>query len=105
MDQVVSLPLYLDLTAVFLGGLSGSLHAVRRGFAVTGLVAMAIAAGLGGGILRDLLLQSGPPVALTRPAYLPTVLAAAGVGFFFGSLVRRFRKPIILMDAVWLGLY
>jgi uncharacterized membrane protein YeiH len=105
MDDVVTLPLYLDLAAVFLGGLSGSLHAVRRGFSVTGLVALAIAAGLGGGILRDLLLQVGPPVALTQPWYLPTVLVAAGIGFFFGSLAKRFRKPIIVMDAVWLGLY
>jgi uncharacterized membrane protein YeiH len=104
MDNV-SLPLYLDLAAVFLGGLSGSLHAVRRGFSVTGLIALAIAAGLGGGILRDILLQNGPPVALTHPWYLPTVLVAAGVGFFFGSLVNRFTKPLILMDAVWLGLY
>jgi uncharacterized membrane protein YeiH len=104
MYDVVTLPLYLDLAAVFLGGLSGSLHAVRKGFAVTGLVALAVAAGLGGGILRDILLQV-PPVALTRPWYLPTVLVAAGIGFFFGSLVTRFRKPLLLMDAVWLGLY
>jgi uncharacterized membrane protein YeiH len=105
VEDIVKLPLYLDLAAVFLGGLSGSLHAVRRGFAVTGLVALAIAAGLGGGILRDILLQNGPPVALTDPWYLPTVLVAAGIGFFFGSVVNRFTKPLILMDAVWLGLY
>ena len=104
MDDVVTLPLYLDLAAVFLGGLSGSLHAVRRGFAVTGLIAMAVAAGLGGGILRDVLLQTAP-VAFKAPWYLPTVLVAAAIGFFFGSLVTRFRKPIALMDAVWLGLY
>jgi uncharacterized membrane protein YeiH len=105
VEDVVKLPLYLDLAAVFLGGLSGSLHAVRRGFSVTGLVALAIAAGLGGGILRDLLIQSAPPVALTAPWYLPTVLVAAGIGFLFGSLVHRFTKPLVLMDAVWLGVY
>jgi uncharacterized membrane protein YeiH len=88
MDDVVTLPLYLDLAAVFLGGLSGSLHA----------------AGLGGGILRDVLLQTAP-VAFKEPWYLPTVLVAAAIGFFFGSMVSRFRKPIVLMDAVWLGLY
>ena len=105
METPVSLPLYLDLAAVFLGGLSGSLHAVRRGFAITGLVALAVAAGLGGGILRDILLQSGPPVALKNPWYLPTVLVAAGIGFVFGSMMKHVRKPIIVMDAVWLGMY
>ena len=106
MDDIrLPCPLYLDLAAVFLGGLSGSLHAVRRGFAITGLVALAVAAGLGGGILRDILLQSGPPVALKNPWYLPTVLVAAGIGFVFGSMMKQVRKPIIVMDAVWLGLY
>ena len=105
MDNPVTVPLYLDLAAVFLGGLSGSLHAVRRGFAITGLVALAVAAGLGGGILRDILLQNGPPVALKNPWYLPTVLVAAGIGFVFGSMMKQVRKPIIVMDAVWLGLY
>jgi len=104
VDDVVTLPLYLDLAAVFLGGLSGSLHAVRRGFSVTGLIALAIAAGLGGGIVRDILLQT-TPVAFKEPWYLPTVLVAAAIGFFFGSMVSRFRKPIVIMDAVWLGLY
>jgi uncharacterized membrane protein YeiH len=104
VDDVVTLPLYLDLAAVFLGGLSGSLHAVRRGFSVTGLIALAVAAGLGGGILRDVLLQTAP-IAFKAPWYLPTVLVAAAIGFFFGSLVSRFHKPIALMDAVWLGLY
>lgn len=105
MDNPVTVPLYLDLAAVFLGGLSGSLHAVRRGFSLTGLVALAVAAGLGGGILRDILLQNGPPVALKNPWYLPTVLVAAGIGFVFGSMMKQVRKPIIVMDAVWLGLY
>jgi uncharacterized membrane protein YeiH len=86
VEYVVTLPLYLDLAAVFLGGLSGSLHAVRRGFSLTGLIALAIAAGLGGGILRDVLLQA-LPVAFKEPWYLPTVLVAAGIGFFFGSVV------------------
>ena len=104
MDDIVTIPLYLDLAAVFLGGLSGSLYSVRRGFSVTGLIAMAVAAGLGGGILRDVLLATRP-VALTQPWYLPTVLVAAALGFFFGSVMKRFRKPIIVMDAVWLGLY
>jgi hypothetical protein len=57
----VTLPVYLDLLAVFLGGLAGSLRAVNKKFAITGVIALAIAAGLGGGIIRDLLLQRGGP--------------------------------------------
>jgi uncharacterized membrane protein YeiH len=105
LADVVVLPVYLDLTAVFLGGLAGSLRGVSRTFSITGVIALAIAAGLGGGILRDVLLQNGPPVALTNPRYLPTCLAGAAIGFFFGSFVNRFGKLIVVMDAIWLGLY
>jgi uncharacterized membrane protein YeiH len=105
MNDAVTVPVYLDLTAVLLGGLAGSLRGVSRKFSITGVIALAIAAGLGGGILRDVLLQNGPPLALTNPSYLPVCLGAAAIGFFFGSIVNRFGKLILVMDAIWLGLY
>jgi uncharacterized membrane protein YeiH len=46
-----------------------------------GFAALAIASGLGGGIIRDALLQQRPPVALTNPAYLATALARRWPGF------------------------
>lgn len=97
-------PVYVDLTAVFLAGLTGAVFAVKRKFAVSGVLAIAVVAGLGGGILRDLLLNK-VPVALTNPRYLPTVVAAAAIGFFFASLVRRWELMLDVLDPIWMGLF
>ena len=101
---VVAPPLAISLTAVFLGGLSGAIFAVQRKFAITGVLTIAIATGLGGGIIRDLLLGR-TPVALTDPTYLPLVVGAAFVGFFFASLVHRGELVLNILDPIWMGLF
>jgi len=101
---VVAPPIYVDLTAVFLAGLTGAVFAVRRRFAISGVLAIAIVTGLGGGMLRDVLLNTSP-VALTNPRYLPTVVAAAVVGFFFASAVHRWRAMLDVLDPIWMGLF
>ena len=104
VGAVTAPPLAISLTAVFLGGLSGAIFSVQRKFAVTGVLAIAIATGLGGGIIRDLLLGH-TPVALTDPTYLPLVVGAAFVGFFFASLVHRGQLVMDILDPIWMGLF
>ena len=104
VGAVIAPPLAISLMAVFLGGLSGAIFAVQRKFAVTGVLAIAIATGLGGGIIRDLLLGS-MPVALTDPSYLPLVVVAAFIGFFFASLVHRGELFLNILDPIWMGLF
>ena len=58
-NPVVS-PLPLDLVGVFVFALSGGLVAVRKRFDLFGVLVLAGAAGLGGGILRDLLIGITP---------------------------------------------
>ena len=91
---VVEPPPAISLTGVFLGGLSRAIFAVQRTFVITGVLTIAIATGLGGGIIRDLLLGH-TPVALTDPAYLPLVVTAA---FFFASLVHRGELVLNILD-------
>ncbi len=102
--EILQLPLWIDLTAVVVGALSGAVFAVRARFDLIGVLAIALVLGLGGGIVRDLLL-SIRPVALTSTAYLPTVFAAAAVGFLFASSLHRFRSALVLLDALSLGLF
>jgi uncharacterized membrane protein YeiH len=58
------------------GAVARSLNLDLFGYVVIGTVS-----GLGGGVLRDTLLQHGPPIALTNAWYLPTALAGAAVAF------------------------
>ena len=55
-------------------------------------------------MVRDVLLNL-EPVALTNPKYLPTVLAAAIIGFFFASLVHRWQLMLDILDPIWMGLF
>ena len=59
--------LSVDVGGVVVAGVLGGMVARERRFDLVGFVALALMAALGGGMLRDVLLQSGPPVALTNP--------------------------------------
>lgn len=89
----------VDLLGVFIGALTGALVARRLRYDITGHWALALVSGLGGGLIRDVLLQAGPPLALVEPAYLPTVLAATLVSALFGSRIDRLQKTILVVDA------
>jgi len=57
--QVVAMlrvPVFVELTAVVFGALSGALHAVKRKADVVGTFSLAMSTGVGGGILRDILI-------------------------------------------------
>jgi uncharacterized membrane protein YeiH len=96
---------FIDLAAVLASGLSGALLASRKRFDLGGLAFLTLVAGLGGGLIRDVLLQRGLPGALADPRYLLTVIAAAVIGYFFERHVRRVLPAIVVVDAAGLGLY
>jgi uncharacterized membrane protein YeiH len=98
-------PALVDLSAIVVGALTGGLLAAREGFAVSGVLLLAFTGGLGGGLVRDVLLAAGPPVALTNPSYLPTVAVTAGVTFFFSGWLSRLTRLLVVLDAVTLGFF
>src|SRR3954447_24329574 len=103
--EALRVPGAVDLTASVIGALTGGLLAAREGFAVSGVLLLAVSGGLGGGLIRDVLLADGTPVALTNPAYLPTVAVAATVTFFFSGWLSRLTGLLVALDAVTLGFF
>ncbi len=95
----------LVYVGIFAFALSGALLGVRRGFDIVGMAVLATATGLGGGILRDVLLGQVPPTALEFPALLLIPLGATAVTFFFHTLVDRLRRAVEVTDAVGLGVF
>ena len=100
----LQVPLWIDLTAVVVGALAGASVAARQQLDAFGALLLAVIMGLGGGIVRDLLLGLRP-VAVTSRYYLPTVAAAALAGFLFASLVRRFERTFAVLEAMSVGLF
>lgn len=104
--QSFALPLYLDLGATFLFALTGGLAAVRRGYDIVGLLALALVTAVGGGLLRDgLFIQDGPPFVTTDARYAYVVIAACIVVVFVRDRIHRFELVFSLIDALGLGAY
>ncbi len=97
--------LTLDLLGVFANGLLGGAAARSRDLDMFGFAAIGLCSGLGGGIIRDILLMHGTPVALTNPAYIPTALAGTAVAFVVQIEHRTWDRAFILVDAAALSLW
>jgi uncharacterized membrane protein YeiH len=104
-NTAIVLPVYIDLSAAFAGGLVGGLTGVEKHFDVTGVVTLAVLGGLGGGILRDVLLQNRGIWALSSSQPLLTCLAAALVAAFFYELANKLRGTLLLVGALSMGLF
>lgn len=101
----LTVPPAWEFLAVFAGALSGGLAAVRERLDAIGVVTLAIVTGLGGGIIRDVLLQRYGIAAFGDNRYLLTAVVAAALVFFFTSLAKKLTKPFVYVDAISLGLF
>ena len=100
------LPPVFDFIAVSFFALTGALAAMRRGYDIIGLFAVAFVTGLGGALIRDgLFLQDGPPALTRHWGYLVAVLAGCFVGWIAGNLLEKFPNAIAVIDAIGLGAY
>jgi uncharacterized membrane protein YeiH len=94
---------WLDLAGVFANAVLGGAIARRYRFDPIGFAVLATVSGLGGGMIRDVLLQHGTPIALTDNAYLLTALAGAGFTFLVASEGSAWHSVFPFVDALALG--
>lgn len=109
------LPDQLDLLGIFAAAASGALTGIRKGLDLVGVLVLGAVTGLGGGVIRDLMIGVDPPAMLTDWRYLTTAALAslavlaveyrvvAGAGFV------RSRVPLgtayLIVDAATLGCF
>jgi uncharacterized membrane protein YeiH len=93
----------VDLTGVFANAMLGGVIARAERLDPVGFAILAILSGLGGGLIRDTLLQHGTPIALTDYAYLLTALAGAAVAFVLRVEGRAWDRSFPVLDALALG--
>src|SRR5215510_11065478 len=96
---------YAEFTAVIFGAVSGAVHAKQRSFDFVGVVIIGLVSGLGGGLIRDVLLGKGPALALQSPTLLVVAMIASLVGVLFDPLLARFRPVYWVVDSLALGLF
>jgi uncharacterized membrane protein YeiH len=95
----------VDLVGIFVFAISGALVAVRRDLDIFGVLVLAGTTGLGGGFLRDVLIDATPPAALDDWRYLLVPVTAGLVTFAFHPLVGRVERMIVVFDAFGLALF
>jgi uncharacterized membrane protein YeiH len=98
-------PVAFDLIGIFVFALSGALVGVRIHFDVVGVVVIGAVTGLGGGILRDVLIGAIPPASFTDWRYLAVTVVAGLVAFRFHPDLARIERSITWFDALGLGLF
>ncbi|MFC9221596.1 trimeric intracellular cation channel family protein [Streptomyces hygroscopicus] len=96
---------YLDLAGVFSCALLGGAVARTAGLDLFGFLVVGIVSGLGGGMMRDVLLQHGTPVALTDYAYLLTSLAGTTVAFLVLISEQHWNRLFTALDAAVIGFW
>ena len=101
------IPLWLDLTAVAIGAIQGAMFAARlteRRIDLLGVALIGVIVGLGGGLMRDILLNQ-LPAAISDNWYIPIATAAALLGMLLQRVFTRLNGLIIALDAVTIGLF
>jgi uncharacterized membrane protein YeiH len=85
----MSLPFLLNLLGAAVFAVGGVLAAGRKSLDLLGVVAIAIVTAIGGGTLRDLLLDRHPIFWFHETEHLLDIVAAA----FLTLVYLRFRRP------------
>lgn len=99
------IPLTLDLVGIVVFALTGALVAVRNRLDLFGTLVLSCVTGLGGGMLRDVLLGDVPPPGLTDWRYLLAATLAGIATFYWHAVLARWENIILTLDAAGLALF
>jgi uncharacterized membrane protein YeiH len=97
--------LVADLVGVAVFAASGGSEGVAKRLDVFGVVFVGAAAALGGGILRDVVINEFPPLALADWRYIAVAAGASLLVFWLHPQLNRIRRLVGLLDAAGLGLF
>ena len=95
----------LDLIGTFVFAVSGALKATKHDLDLLGILVLATLTGVGGGILRDLILGATPPAVFQDESFL-IVCAAGGLTVFLASSrIEPWWREMMMADAIGLGVF
>jgi uncharacterized membrane protein YeiH len=96
----------VDLAGTFVFAIEGAMAAIHGNLDFLGMVVLAFATAVGGGILRDLLIGAVPPGAIRDWRYAAIALGGAATAFFFHQLVQEVPAMLMVtLDAAGLSLF
>ena len=90
---------FLDYASVFVFALTGGLAASRQQLDVVGFAFVSCLTAVGGGTLRDVLLDRNPIFWIAQPAYIGVASAAALIVFFTAHLFESRLRALLWLDS------
>jgi len=95
----------LDILGTFAFAISGALVASDKKFDLFGVIIIAFVTAIGGGMLRDVLINAHPINWIGDLNYLFTILAAVILTFLFKSKIAYLSKTLFLFDTVGISVF
>ena len=95
----------LDLIGTFAFALSGALVAERKSFDIFGVAIIAFVTAVGGGMLRDVLIDAHPINWIGDLNYMWIIALAVVVMYLFKSRIAPWAKTFFIFDTVGLGVF
>ena len=95
----------LDLIGTFAFAISGALVASKKDFDLFGVIIMAFVTAVGGGMLRDVLINAHPINWIGDLNYIWTILIAVVFTFLFKSKIAPLSKTLFLFDTIGIGVF
>lgn len=95
----------LDLFGVAVFAISGALTAGRKSMDLFGVVVVAVITAIGGGTVRDVLLDAHPVFWIQDPTYLIVILAATAATLLYARFRRPPRASLLVADAFGLAVF
>jgi uncharacterized membrane protein YeiH len=103
MEQMTLLALDIFGTLVF--AISGAFRAVKYELDLLGVLVLAIATGVGGGIMRDLILGETPPAVFQNEYYFFVCIIGALAVFLWAPDIAKGWDYVLIADAIGLGVF
>lgn len=97
--------LFLDLLGTLAFAFTGAFRAVKHELDWLGVIVLAVMTGVGGGMLRDLLLGETPPLALRQPMYIGICLLGAALTIVAKRRIAPHWDWVLVADALGLGFF
>lgn len=95
----------LDIIGTFAFAISGALVASKKDFDLFGVIIIAFVTAVGGGMLRDILINAHPINWIGDLNYIRTILVAVVFTFLFKSKIAPLSKTLFLFDTIGIGVF
>ena len=95
----------LDILGTFAFAISGALVASDQDFDLFGVIIIAFVTAVGGGMLRDILINSHPINWIGDLNYVYTIFIAVLITFLFKSKILPLSKTMFLFDTIGISVF